>query len=227
MRDQRERESREDLLKLIKGNDNRLVIGVTGGIATGKSTITRMLVELGAPVVDCDIISRMVLEPGKPAWEDIVSLFGEDILLEDETIDRKKLRNVVFNNSNKRRQLEKIQHIRILAEIAQLVDEHVSHNPNAIIQVEVPLLIEVNWQAAFHKVLIVYISEDEQIKRLMERDNIDRETAMRIIRSQMGIDEKRGYGDFIIDNTGSLEATRKEVAELWGKLVLLQQARTK
>jgi dephospho-CoA kinase len=223
----REQVSREDLFKLIKGNDNRLVIGVTGGIATGKSTVTGILVELGATLFDCDKISRKILEPGKPAWEDIVSLFGKDILLEDETINRKKLGNIVFNDSNKRRQLEEIQHIRILAEIARLVEEHVSHNPNAIILVDVPLLIEVNWQAAFRKVLIVYITADEQINRLMERDNIDQETAMKIIRSQMGIEEKRDYGDFIIDNTGSLEETRKEVTEFWKTIVSLQQDRIK
>ena len=227
MGNRREQESREDLFKRIKGNDNRLVIGVTGGIATGKSTVTGILVELGATLVDCDRISRKILEPGKPAWGDIVSLFGQDILLEDETINRKKLGNIVFNDSNKRRQLEKIQHIRILAEIAWLVKKHVSHNPNAIILVDVPHLIEVSWQTAFYKVLIVYITADEQIKRLMERDKIDKETAMRIIQSQMSIEEKRDYGDFIIDNTGSLAETRKEVTEFWGKIVSLQQDRIK
>jgi len=133
----------EDLFKRVRGNDHRLVIGVTGSIATGKSTVANMLEELGAPIVDCDILSRLVVEPGKPAWEDIVSFFGEEVLQEDKTLNRKKLGEIIFQDAAKRKKLESIQHIRILDEMARLVEEHVGRNPNAIVQGVVPLLIEV------------------------------------------------------------------------------------
>ncbi|MBW2621693.1 MAG: dephospho-CoA kinase [Deltaproteobacteria bacterium] len=213
------------MFKRVKGNDDRLVIGVTGSIATGKSTVAVMLEEMGAPIVDCDLLSRLVVEPGKPAWEDIVSFFGEEVLLEDKTLNRKKLGEIVFQDAAKRKKLESIQHIRILEEMAQLVEEHVERDPNAIVQGVVPLLIEVSWQPAFHKLLMVYVPEEEQVKRLMERDNIDQEMAMKIIRSQMGVDEKKGHCDYIIDNSGSLEETRKQTAELWENLLKIQQDR--
>ena len=209
----------EDLFKRVRGNDDRFVIGVTGSIATGKSTVAGMLEELGAPVVDCDLISRSVVEPGKPAWEDIVSFFGEEVLLEDKTLNRKRLGEIIFQDAAKRKKLESIQHIRILDEMARLVEEHVARDPNAIVQGVVPLLIEVRWQPAFHKLLMVYVPEEEQVKRLMARDNIDRETAMRIIGSQMGVDEKKGHCDFIIDNSGTVEETRKQVVKLWEELL--------
>jgi len=213
----------DELFKRVKDNDDRLVIGVTGSIATGKSTVAVMLEEMGAPIVDCDLLSRLVVEPGKPAWEDIVSFFGEEVLQDDRTLNRKKLGEIIFQDEDKRKKLNSIQHIRILDEMARLVEEHVRQDPNTIIQGVVPLLIEVGWEPAFHKLLMVYVPEEEQVKRLMERDSIDRETAIRIISSQMGVDEKKGHCDFIVDNSGTLEETRKQVAELWEQLVTLQQ----
>ncbi len=215
----------EDLFSQIRGNDNRLVIGVTGSIATGKSTVSEMLEELGSPAVDCDLLSRLVVEPGRPAWEDIVSFFGEEVLFEDKTLNRKKLGEIIFQDTAKRKKLESIQHIRILDEMAGLVEEHVRRDPNAIVQGVVPLLIEVGWQPAFHKLIMVYVPEEEQVKRLMERDAIDREMAMKIIRSQMPVEEKKGHCDFVIDNSGPLTETREQVVELWEDLVNFSKKR--
>jgi dephospho-CoA kinase len=215
------------LVDSIRGNDNRMLLGVTGGIASGKSTVAKMLEEMGAPIIDFDVLSRVVVEPEKPAWKDIVNYFGEQVLHEDKTLDRQKLSGIVFRDMEKRKKLESFTHPRIGEEFVKLIQEFTSKDPNVIIQVVIPLLIETNMQALFHKLVLVYIPEEEQVKRLMERDNITRETAMNILKSQMSIEEKRGYCDFIIDNTGTIEETRKQVEELWGRLQEVQKEKRK
>jgi dephospho-CoA kinase len=127
----------------------------------------------------------------------------------------------------KRKKLESFTHLRIGEEFIKLVQEYASKDPNAIIQAVVPLLIEINMQPIFHKLLLVYIPEEEQIKRLIERDGITREMAVNILNSQMPIEVKRGYCDFIIDNTGTIEETRKQVEELWEKLKVIQKGSKK
>jgi dephospho-CoA kinase len=208
----------------IRGRDNRLLLGVTGGIATGKSTVSKMLEELGAPLIDFDVLAREVVEPGKPAWKDIVDYFGRQILQEDETIDRKGLSNVVFRDMEKRKKLESFTHPRIFEEFYRQVGEIAARIPEPIIQVGVPLLIELNLQYRFDKLLLVYIPRELQIERLMKRDGISREAAENIMKAQLPIDEKLGYADFVIHNEGSLEETRKQVADVWKKLKELQNA---
>jgi dephospho-CoA kinase len=207
----------------LRGKDGRLLLGVTGGIASGKSTVVKMLGELGAPVIDFDLIARRVVEPGKPAWKDIVAYFGEQVLLEDKQLDRKKMSDIVFRDLEKRKKLESFTHPRINEEYARQLDELVKKYPQAIIQVDVPLLIERNLQYMFHKILVVYTSPENQIKRLMEREGVEREEALRRLGAQLPIDEKVGYADFIINNDGSLEETRKQVEELWQTLKKLQK----
>ncbi|MGD8659677.1 MAG: dephospho-CoA kinase [Desulfobacterales bacterium] len=215
----------EDTIHMLRGTDNRLLVGVTGSIATGKSTVAAMLEELGARTIDFDVLSRVVVEPGKPAWKDIVAFFGEQVLCEDQTLDRQKLREIVFNDLEKKKKLESFQHPRISEEFIELVKQYAGEDPNAIIQVVVPLLIEVNMQYLFHNILMVYASEDEQKKRLMNRDGTSEEMAMTMIRSQLSVEEKKGFCDLIIDNSGSLEETRKQVEKLWQKLKGIQSER--
>ena len=211
----------------IGGKDNRLLVGVTGGIASGKSTVARMLEELGAPVIDFDALSRSVVEPGKPAWKDIVAYFGEQVLLEDKTLDRKKISEIVFRDPEKRKRLEGFTHPRIYEDFRRLVKEYTQEDPDVIIQVVVPLLIEANLQYLFHKLLLVYIPQEKQIERLMDRDKISREMAQNILTAQLPIDEKKGYADFIVDNSGSLEETKRQVGEVWQKLKKFQEERRK
>jgi dephospho-CoA kinase len=211
----------------IGGKDNRLLVGVTGGIASGKSTVARMLEELGAPVIDFDALSRSVVEPGKPAWKDIVAYFGEQVLLEDKTLDRKKISEIVFRDPEKRKRLEGFTHPRIYEDFRRLVKEYTQEDPDVIIQVVVPLLIEANLQYLFHKLLLVYIPQEKQIERLMGRDKISREMAQNILTAQLPIDEKKGYADFIVDNSGSLEETKRQVGEVWQKLKKFQEERRK
>ncbi len=215
----------EDFIKMLRGNDQRLLIGVTGSIATGKSTVAKMLEELGARTIDFDVLSRVVVEPGKPAWEDIVAYFGQQVLKEDQTVNREKLREIVFRDLEEKKKLEGFLHPRISEEFIKQVDAHSRKDPEAIIQAVVPLLIETNMQAFFHNILMVYATEEEQKKRLMARDGCSEEMAINMIRSQLSVEEKKGYCDLIIDNSGTEKETRKQVEKLWKKLEKLRQER--
>jgi len=217
----------EQTINMLRGTDNRLLLGVTGSIATGKSTVAVMLEELGARTIDFDVLSRVVVAPGKPAWKDIVAFFGEQVLCEDQTLDREKLRDIVFKDMQKKKKLESFQHPRIGAEFMEMVKQYAGEDPNAIIQVVVPLLIEVNMHPLFHNILMVYASEEEQKKRLMDRDGCSEEMAMNMIRSQLSVEEKKGFCDLMIDNSGSLEETRGQVEKLWQKLKKIQSERNR
>jgi dephospho-CoA kinase len=214
-------------LEAIRGKDNRLLLGLTGGIATGKTTVAKMLKERGAFLIDFDIIARQVVEPGKPAWKDIAAYFGKQVLQDDETLDRKKLSDIVFRDSKKRKKLEGFTHPRIQEEFVKQVNEIAEKDPNAIIQVDVPLLIEFNQQYIFHKVLVVYTPVEKQVERLVERDGITKEEAADILKAQLPIDEKVEYADFVIHNEHSLEETKKQVEELWKKLRKTQKEKAK
>jgi dephospho-CoA kinase len=215
----------EETINMLRGTDNRLLLGVTGSIATGKTTVAAMLEELGARTIDFDVLSRVVVEPGKPAWNDIVAFFGKQVLREDQTLDREKLREIIFKDMEKKKKLESFQHPRIGEEFMELVKQYAGEDPNAIIQVVVPLLIEVNMHPLFHNILMVYASEEEQKKRLMNRDGSSEEMAINMIRSQLSVEEKKGFCDLIIDNSGPLEETRKQVEKLWEKLKEIQSER--
>jgi dephospho-CoA kinase len=209
----------------LNRNPHRLLLGVTGSIGTGKSTVAKMLEELGAPIIDFDVLSRVVVEPGKPAYQDIVSFFGEQVLAEDKTLDREKLREIVFQDIEKRKKLENFTHPRIGEAYSEQVEQLARGKEQVIIQVVIPLLIETHMQSMFDHLLMVYAPEEVQLKRLMARDNISEELAMKIIRSQLSAEEKKGYCDLVVDNSGSLEETRKQTKEIWEKLKKIQKAR--
>ena len=210
-------------LESLRGNDNRLLLGVTGGIASGKTTVANMLEELGAPIIDFDLIARKVVEPGTPALREIVGYFGRQVLQEDGALNRKAVSDIVFRDFEKRKKLESFTHPRIHEEFEKQVREIAGKNPDVVIQVVIPLLIELNLQYMFHKILVVYIPMEEQVKRLAKRDGITVEEAANILKSQLPIDEKVGYADFVIHNEKSPEDTRKQVKELWEKLQEIQR----
>ena len=213
----------EETINMLRGSDNRLLLGVTGSIATGKTTVATMLEKLGARTIDFDVLARVVVEPGKPAWKDIVAFFGEQVLQADQALDRDKLREIIFKDLEKKKKLESFQHPRIGEEFIKLVKQYADEDPEAIIQVVVPLLIEVNMHPLFHNLLMVYASEEEQKKRLMERDGATEEMALSMIKSQLSVEEKKGFCDLIIDNSGSLDETRRQAEALWKKLKRIQQ----
>jgi dephospho-CoA kinase len=202
--------------KEIKGGP--LILGVTGGIASGKSTVARMLEESGAPAVDFDLIARQIVEPGKPAFKEIVAFFGEKVLQKEGGLDRKKLAGMVFQDERKRKTLENITHPRIVYAFLDQVREITHRNPHAIIQAVIPLLFEANLRHLVHKILLVYIPREMQIERLMKRDGIRREAAQNILKAQWPIDAKLGYADYVIHNEGNLQETRKQVEAVWEEL---------
>ena len=215
----------EDFIEMLRGRDNRILLGVTGSIATGKSTVAKMLKELGAKTIDFDVLSRVVVEPGKPAYDDIVAFFGKQVLNKDKTLDREKLREIVFRDLEKKKKLESFQHPRIGEEFIRRVEKYTRKDPNAIIQAVIPLLIEANMHPLFHHVLMVYATAEEQKRRLIKRDGLSEEMAMNMINSQLSVEEKKGYCDLIVDNSGPLNKTRKQVEAIWKKLKKIQQDR--
>lgn len=207
----------------MEREDKQIILGVTGGIASGKTTVCQMLEDLGAPLIDFDVLSRIAVEPGKPAWKEIVAYFGEQVMLEDKTLDRKRLSEIVFSDREKRKKLESFIHHRLLDDYYRLVKKYSAGDPNTIIQSAVPLLFEANLQYLFHHILLVYIPEEMQIERLIKRDGISREMAINMLSSQLPIEEKKSQADFIADNSGSTEETRRQVEEIWSRLKTLQK----
>jgi len=209
----------------IKGDDDRLLLGVTGSIACGKSTVTQMLENLGAPLINFDTIARQVVEPGQPALDEIVETFGRNVLLEDGSLDRKKMSSIVFGDFEKRKKLESITHPQIYESFFQQVNEIAAKKTDPIIQVEIPLLIELNFQYMFDRLMVVHITEELQVKRLAERDGINEEEAANILKSQLPVSEKIGFAQYVINNSGDLKDTEKQIIQAWESIVMYQKSR--
>jgi dephospho-CoA kinase len=192
------------------------VIGVTGSIAGGKSLVTSFLAELGAKVIDADIIAREVVKPGTQVWKEISNIFGRSILNSDQTINRKALGAIVFNNTEERAKLNRITHPAIIDKVRTEVKEFEKkeQGKNKLLVVVAPLLIETGLCNEVDEVWLVYVPEKVQIQRLMCRDKITREEAVKKIRSQMPLEEKKKYAHVIIDNSGEMALTRKTVEAL-------------
>lgn len=190
------------------------VIGLTGGIASGKSTVARILQRLGAVIIDADLLSREAVLPGTPAHQAIVASFGPDILLPDTTIDRKALGRIVFADPDARRRLEAITHPAI-ANLAEelLAEARQSEAPVAFYVA--PLLIEAGVTGRVDDIWVVYADRETQIARLTERDGIDQEEAEQRLAAQMPMEEKATYGSAVIDNRGTPEETERQVTALW------------
>jgi len=217
----------DHVMKKVRGNDNRLIVGITGGIACGKTTVTDMFQEPGAFLIDFDLIARKVVEPGAPGLEKIVDYFGKQVLQEDGYLDRKAVSDIVFKDIEKRKKLESFTHPAIYEEFFKQVNEIASKNQDPIIQVAIPLLIEINLQYLFDKVIVVYLPEKKQIERLALRDKISESEAAGILKSQLPIDDKIGFADFIINNENSVEQTRKQVEDVYSKLNRFQKSRVR
>jgi dephospho-CoA kinase len=209
----------------LSGDPRSILVGLTGGIATGKTVVAAMLEELGAPMIDFDLLARRVVEPDKPAWRDIVAYFGQEAINEDRSLDRERVAEIVFADHEKRKQLERFTHPRIREEFVAEVRSIRRDDPDAIIQAVVPLLIESGLQAFFDHLVVVYAPADIQVARLIERDDLSRGAAETRLQAQMPIDDKARHADTVIDNSGSLENTRRQVEELWRRLRKLQAAR--
>lgn len=186
------------------------LVGLTGGIASGKTTVAKIMKRLGAAIVDADALSREVVEPGRDAWKAIVDTFGAEVLRPDQTLDRQKLRAVIFNNSTARKKLESIIHPRVRA----LAEERINQQAAAgyeIVVYEVPLLFEGNLHEWLRPVVLVACDADVQRQRLQQRDRLTPEEAQKHIDAQMSLEEKRRLADYVIENDGDLESLERQV----------------
>jgi dephospho-CoA kinase len=195
-----------------------LNVGLTGGIASGKSTVARMLEAKGAILIDFDDLAHAVIEPGGPAWQGVVRHFGEEILQTDGRIDRVKLGEIVFSDRQQREILNRLVHPGVVAEWQKRLKEIEQTRKDAIVLSEIPLLIEAGLEALVDVVLIVYLSPEEQIRRLMARNGFTREAAERRVAAQMPIEEKLSHANFVIGNEDLPEETGRAVDGLWEAL---------
>ncbi|MBM4261142.1 MAG: dephospho-CoA kinase [Deltaproteobacteria bacterium] len=189
------------------------LIGLTGGIASGKSTVADILRRMGAAIVDADVLSREVVEPGQQAWQEIVNTFGADVLQADRKLDRQKLRKIIFDNPGARKQLEVIIHPRVRALAEQRIAEHRATGFELIVY-EVPLLFEGKIHEWLRPVILVACDLETQRRRVEQRDNVSSEAAQKIIDAQMSLDEKRKLADYTIENNGSLAELERQVHEV-------------
>jgi dephospho-CoA kinase len=192
-----------------------LNVGLTGGIACGKSTVARMLAEKGAILIDFDEIAHAVEESGGPVWREIVHHFGREMLREDGMIDRRKLGETVFADREKRELLNRLVHPAVFEEWQRRLAEIRARRADAIVVSDIPLLIEAGMKEMVDLVLLVYITPEEQIRRVMARDGFSREEAERRLGAQMPIEEKLRWADIVIRNEGALEETRRAVCTVW------------
>ena len=194
------------------------VIGLTGNIGSGKSTVAEMFRQLGAKIIDADSIARKIVEPGQRAWKEIKDVFGDEVISSDQSIDRQKLGDIVFNDVSKRELLDNITHPKIFDEINNLVNEYEKDHSNVVI-IEAALIIEKGGLLdLIDKLILVVVDEDTQTKRIKLRDDIPSDQIHSRIKSQMRISEKKKYADYIIDNNGSVLKTRTQVNKIWKEI---------
>jgi dephospho-CoA kinase len=201
-----------------------LIVGLTGGVASGKTAVSQVLKEEGAYIIDADQIARELVQPHKPAWNELIRAFGKEILQEDGFIHRKKLADKVFADPKKRKLLNQILHPRIKEEMDRRTKEIGQKDPEAIVVIDAPLIVELGDHREMDKLIVVASTQTQQIERLKERDRIGPEEALRILSSQMPVEEKVNLADFVIRNEGSLEETKKRAKEVFKELrkVVLQ-----
>jgi len=195
-----------------------VIIGLTGGVASGKTTVSQIMKEEGAYLIDADQIARELVQPHQPAWNELVRSFGKEILQEDGSIHRKKLAEKVFTDPEKRKLLNQILHPRIKEEMDRRTREIGQKDPEAIVVIDAPLLVELGNHREVDKLIVVTSTQTQQMERLKERDGINSEEALRILSSQMPVEEKAKLADYVIRNEGSLEETKESVKEVFKEL---------
>lgn len=196
-----------------------MIIGLTGGIASGKSTVSKMIEELKIPVVDADFIARQVVLPGEMAYNEIVETFGEQVVADDGSLDRKKLGTIIFNDEDKRKTLNRIVHPAVRKEMLRQKDDYLKEHDSVVL--DIPLLYESKLTHLVDRTLLVYVSADVQLKRLIERDQSSKEEALSRIQSQIPLSEKKQWADKVINNNGTIEESKKQLIHSlseWGVL---------
>ncbi len=194
------------------------VVGLTGGIASGKSTVSGLFKDAGAVIIDADLVARQVVAPGLPAWQAIKSVFGEEVVRPDGALDRALLGDLVFKDARLREQLEEIVHPRVRDVMDLEVSRLINVDPKKLIIKDIPLLFETGMTNGLTDIIVVYVPVEVQLKRLMERDQIGPHAARRRIDAQMSIEEKRRLATLVIDNSGDVSQTESQVMRIYNKL---------
>jgi dephospho-CoA kinase len=197
-----------------------ILVGLTGGVATGKSTVAKMFKQYGAVVIDADELARDVVKPDKPAWRQIVRTFGKTVLNPDRTLNRRELGTVVFENRTKLRRLEHIIHPHVAREQTRLARHTARKDPQAVVIYDVPLLFEAGVDKRVDKIIVVTADRETQIARLKQRDGLSRAEAIRRIRSQMPLAKKIERADHVLSGTLPRPSLRRHVGQLLKQLRL-------
>jgi dephospho-CoA kinase len=194
-----------------------IIVGLTGSVGTGKSTVANFFEELGAYVIDWDELAREVVRPHSRAWKEIIECFGKDVLNENLTINRQKLAKIVFTEKDKVTKLNRIVHPEVFKEDERIINGIKNHDPDALVVKDIPLLFELTHPIFTDKTVVVSASEETQLKRLEEK-GMSRDDARNRIRSQLPLEEKIKSADFVINNNGPLEETKRQVEEIYSLL---------
>lgn len=195
-----------------------MIVGLTGGIGSGKTKVSDFLAKLGAEILDADIIAREVVAYGSPALREIVENFGPGVLHADGSLDRAKLANIVFNNPNKLQKLNAITHPKITDVVLSKINQHKKiQGSSKMLVLVAPLLIEVGLYKLVDKVWVIHTNPTTQLNRVMQRDKLSKAETFRRINSQLTETERLQYADEVIDNTGSWENTAKKILILWNQ----------
>jgi dephospho-CoA kinase len=192
-----------------------LTIGLTGGIGSGKSTVTKILGELGAPIIDADKVGHAIYAPEGPAYCDVVAAFGRGILSPDGTIERTKLGPIVFADAGALKRLNSIVHPKMFARMREMIDDLRAGGERSPIVVEAAILIEANWQPLFDEIWLVTASQERVVERIERDRGLKPEQTQARIRAQLPDDERREHSSLVITNDGTIEELREKVADLW------------
>jgi dephospho-CoA kinase len=195
-----------------------LIVGLTGGIASGKSLVARVFKDHGAHIIDADRIVHDLLGRDQLASQEVIDYFGDDILLQDKCIDRRKLGEIVFHDEVKRTWLNNCLHPKVFAAFTAQVKQFRNRQPSAIIVFDAVLLIETGYYRTMDKIVVVYADQEQQVERLISRDGFTREHALARIHSQMPLVQKRAYADYVIENTGSRESAERQAEIVFDNL---------
>ncbi len=204
----------------VRSDKNLYIIGLTGGIASGKTTVANILKKKGAAVLDADKVSKELVKKGEPAFKDIIKVFGNQVVDKEGNLKRNELSKIVFYDDTMRLKLEKIIHPRVIENFKQKIEEIKKNSPNKIIVMDVPLLIESNMNKMTDEVWVVAVSKEIQLQRIIDRDKISYKDALRKIESQMPLEEKLKYADRVINTDKTLKDTEKKVISFWNDIKL-------
>ncbi len=195
-----------------------LLVGLTGGMGSGKTTVGKLFQSLGAYVLDADEVCRSLVEPGKPAWQEIVDLLGNGIVKADQILDRRKIADIVFNDLDKKKALEAILHPRVMDEEQAIYKDILKDDPGALVIIDAALLIESENYRKVDKVIVIACDEQSQLQRIMAKKSFSREDAQRRLQQQMPLEEKIKFADYVLHNDSGLSELEKKVEALFHQL---------